>query len=168
MQKVTVIRQLVDDGHFNEYHKKLIRGYPMKSSFKILIVISMIVVLISYCSEDKNPLPSVSHPEEWNTAQSADFHGKKVLAAGYETCKSCHGADFKGGKSGASCYGSNCHSTFPHQAEWNYIDNANSHGAYVKANSGAIENCKKCHGSDLSGGTSKVSCYGCHPGGSLP
>lgn len=134
----------------------------MKSSFKIFILFSMIAVLISFCSEDKNPLPSVSHPGEWNTVQSADFHGKKVLAAGYETCKSCHGVDFKGGKSGASCYGSNCHSTFPHQPEWNYIDNTNSHGAYMKTNMGAIENCKKCHGSNLEGGTSGVSCDACH------
>lgn len=140
----------------------------MKSSIKILIVISMIITLISYCSEDKNPLPSVSHPGEWNTAQSTDFHGKKVLASGYESCKSCHGADFKGGKSGSSCYGSNCHSTYPHQPEWNNFDHPNSHGAYVKTNMGIIENCKKCHGANLRGGSSGVSCYSCHAEGSLP
>ncbi len=140
----------------------------MKSLVKILIAISMIPVLISFCSEDKNPLPSVSHPDEWNAAQSADFHGKKVLAAGDESCKSCHGVDFKGGNSGASCYGSSCHSTYPHQPEWTYIDNDKSHGEYIEVNPTAIENCKKCHGSDLSGGTSEVSCYGCHAEGSLP
>jgi len=144
------------------------RGNPMKSSFNVLIIMSMIAVLISYCSQDKNPLPSVSHPEDWNTIQSADFHGKKVLAASYESCKSCHGADFKGGTSGAGCYGSNCHTTYPHQAEWNYFDNAKSHGEYIKSNLAALENCKKCHGSDLRGGTSNVSCYGCHAEGSLP
>jgi len=127
----------------------------------------MIAILISFCSEDKNPLPSVSHPEEWNTVQSADFHGKKVLAAGYETCKSCHGVDFKGGKSGAGCYGANCHNNYPHQAEWTYINNANSHAAYLN-NMGDIANCKKCHGSDLKGGSSGVSCYSCHAEGSLP
>ena len=140
----------------------------MKNSFKIFMLFSMIVVLISYCSEDKNPLPSVSHPEEWNTIQSADFHGQKVLAAGYEACKSCHGVDFQGGKSESSCYSSNCHSTFPHQPEWNYFDNLNSHGAHIKATEGAIENCKKCHGSNLTGGSSGVSCYDCHAEGSLP
>lgn len=140
----------------------------MNSSIKFLIVVSMITALISFCSEDKNPLPSVSYSEEWNNVQSADFHGKKVLAAGHETCKSCHGADFKGGKSGASCYGSSCHSTYPHQPEWNYIDHADSHGQYLKTHSAALENCKKCHGSNLRGGTSQVSCFGCHPEGSLP
>lgn len=140
----------------------------MKSSFKIFILISMIAVLISYCSEDKNPLPSVSHPEEWNTAQAADFHGNKVLTAGYETCKSCHGVDFKGGKSGLGCYSSNCHSTFPHQPEWTYIDDAKSHAAYLNENMGDTGNCKKCHGTDLRGGTSGVSCYSCHAEGTLP
>lgn len=138
----------------------------MKNSFKIFMLFSMIVVLISYCSEDKNPLPSVSHPTEWNTAQSADFHGAKVLAAGYETCKSCHGADFKGGKSGVSC--NDCHATFPHPDEWNLIGNNNSHGKFIDANMGAIENCKKCHGSNLRGGSSGVSCYDCHAENSLP
>ena len=102
----------------------------------------MIVVLISFCSEDKNPLPCVSHPEEWNTVQSADFHGEKVLAAGYESCKSCHGIDFKGGKSGVSC--NDCHATFPHPDQWNLIGNANSHGEYIKATMSAMDNCKKC------------------------
>ena len=137
----------------------------MKSSFKIFIPISLIAVLISYCSEDKNPLPSVSHPEKWNTVQSADFHGGKVLSAGYETCKSCHGIDFKGGKSGVSC--NDCHSTFPHPDEWNLIGNAGSHAAYLE-NMDNIGNCKKCHGTDLRGGTSGVSCYGCHKTNSLP
>ena len=138
----------------------------MKSSFKIIILISMIAVLISFCSEDQNPLPSVSHPEEWNTVQSADFHGDKVLAAGYETCKSCHGIDFKGGKSGVSC--NDCHSTFPHPEQWSLIGNTGSHAEFIKANAGAIEDCKKCHGSNLKGGSSGVSCYSCHAEGSLP
>jgi hypothetical protein len=140
----------------------------MKSSIKIFILISMIAVLISFCSEDKNPLPSVSHPDDWNSIRSADFHGEKVLAAGYESCKTCHGSDFKGGKAGVGCYGSNCHSTYPHQPEWTFFDNANSHGSYLKANEGAIENCKECHGSNLRGGSSGVPCYGCHAEGSLP
>jgi hypothetical protein len=169
------IEQFIKELHSNY---KLIRGNAMKNSFKIFTLISMIVVLISYCSEDKNPLPSVSHPEEWNTVQSADFHGKKVLemnkvlaekkvlAAGYESCKSCHGVDFKGGKSGVSC--NDCHSTFPHPDEWSLIGNDNSHGEFIKENMGAIENCKKCHGFDLRGGTSGVSCYDCHAEESLP
>ena len=137
----------------------------MKNSFKICTLILMIVVLISHCSEDKSPLPSISHADGWNSVQSADFHGEKVLTSGYETCKSCHGVDFKGGKSGVSCY--DCHATFPHPDEWGLIGYTYSHGAYIKAHNGTIESCRKCHGTNLNGGSSGVSCYDCHAEGSF-
>ena len=139
----------------------------MKNSVKIFTIILILIAIFSFCSEDKNPLLNVSHPEDWNVTDSEDFHGKKVLASGYETCKECHGVDFNGGKAEAGCYGSGCHESYPHQPEWSEFNNPNSHGAYIEANMGSLANCKQCHGSNLFGGTSGVSCYACHPGGTL-
>ena len=132
--------------------------------FEIIIVLALFLLL--QCSTDKNPLPSVAHPEGWNVEESDNFHGKKVLEVGYSSCKSCHGADLKGGKSGKNC--NECHQTFPHQESWIQYDNEANHGAYVTNNDTTAQTCKKCHGSDLTGGKSGVSCYDCHAPNSVP
>jgi hypothetical protein len=127
----------------------------------ILIIFSLMIALVYFegCSTDKSPMVSVSHPEDWNTADSENSHGAKVLAAGYTSCKSCHGADLKGGEAGYSCF--ECHQTYPHPESWNIIGDANFHG-------NSSEDCKSCHGQDLKGGSSGVSCFACHTQGSLP
>ncbi len=118
------------------------------------------------CSEDKSPLQSVSHPEEWNTAGIESFHGSKVLEVGYMSCKSCHGIDLDGGRTEVSCF--KCHQTYPHPLEWNYITDENFHGKYIEKNNDGATYCKGCHGSNYAGGRSGVSCYACHPAVSLP
>jgi hypothetical protein len=77
---------------------------------KVLIVFAslFLVVLIWSCADEITPPPSVTHPAEWNTLNSAEFHGNKAMTAGYESCITCHGSDYRGGSSGTSCY--TCHS----------------------------------------------------------
>jgi hypothetical protein len=138
----------------------------MKKTLIILNIFFVLILLISYCSTDKNPLPSVSHPEGWNTQGVENTHGAKVLDAGYVSCKSCHGVDLKGGKTSKGCF--DCHQTYPHPDQWTAFENNKSHKAYIEANMNAFEYCKGCHGENLSGGKSGVSCYSCHATGSLP
>ncbi|OQX96059.1 hypothetical protein B6I21_02175 [candidate division KSB1 bacterium 4572_119] len=137
----------------------------MKKTLIVLNTILALILVLSYCSTDKNPLPSVSHPEGWNTSGAENFHGSKVLEVGYSSCKSCHGVDLKGGDTGKGCF--DCHQTYPHPDEWTDFDSDNNHGEYIEANSGSTDYCKSCHGSDLTGGKSGISCFSCHPAGSL-
>ena len=138
----------------------------MKYVRVMLIVCFVSVLWIIGCSEDKTPLASASHPDGWNTKGADVFHGTKVLEAGYNSCKTCHGADLEGGRTGISCF--TCHQTYPHPREWNYITHSNFHGEYIKSNGGSLDYCKGCHGDNLSGGRSGVSCYRCHTMDSLP
>ena len=138
----------------------------MKKTLIVLNLILILIFVISYCSSDKNPLPSVSHPEGWNITTSDDFHGTKVLESGYVSCKSCHGTELKGGKTKESCF--DCHQTYPHPDEWGQINMSNNHAAFIEAQSDSINYCKSCHGQDLLGGRSGVSCYICHAEGTLP
>ena len=80
------------------------------------------------------------HPPQWMNLTSADFHGQAIAAARWDmgACRNCHGADYRGGTSGASC--NTCHP-------------------------GSPEACNTCHGSqtnaappeDLKGNTSTAS-----------
>ena len=123
------------------------------------------IILLSSCSTETDPLPSVTHPEEWNESSSEQFHGNKVLTVGSEFCTSCHGADYSGGRSGVAC--SDCHSNFPHPPSWSSPGNDSSHAAYLKSVYWDMSGCQSCHGEDYRGGSSGVSCYQCHtnPGG---
>ena len=131
----------------------------------IVIALLLLTGALVYwgCSEDANPLPSTSHVEAWSDTESEDFHGQKVSSAGYESCKSCHGSDFSGGKSHVSCY--DCHSNFPHPREWMAISNEQFHGNYIRLDGWSMDNCKNCHGGDYKGGTTGASCYNCHKQG---
>jgi hypothetical protein len=83
-----------------------------------------------------------------------------------ECAKTCHGTDLKGGTSKKSCF--TCHTTYPHSADWvKAYDPADTqtpggaHGLYVLKN-GTSSCLTGCHGSDGSGGTSKIACTSCH------
>ena len=138
----------------------------MKKILIVLNIICALILLMSYCSTDKNPLPSVSHPEGWNSESAENTHGAKVLETGYASCKSCHGVDLKGGKTEKGCF--DCHQTYPHPDEWTDFDSGNNHKAYIAANNNSTDYCKSCHGDDLTGGKSGVSCFSCHKLGTLP
>lgn len=106
-------------------------------------------------------------PHENNWADSSNqaspaFHGSYLLAkerpAAYGECRTCHAANNSGGPTGYSCF--QCHNNFPHPDEWG----STGHGSYVMSNGGdaSLGFCRKCHGDDLRGGSSQISCYQCH------
>lgn len=138
----------------------------MKQTYTILSLALIILLAFAACSEDKSPLASTAHHDsDWNTLGAENSHGAKVLEIGYVSCESCHGADLKGGDSMVGCF--DCHQTYPHPPEWNLITDANFHGKFILNNSGSTTYCQGCHGTNLAGGKSGVSCYSCHPAGSL-
>lgn len=65
------------------------------------------------------------HPQEWIIMNAENFHGKIIRANNWSMigCKTCHGEDFRGGRSNSSCY--DCH--------------RGSHGP---------ESCNTCHGNE--------------------
>ena len=131
--------------------------------YKTMILLSTVLLTLFFaCSEDADPLQSVSHPPEWNVVGAENFHGKKVLAAGSETCQPCHGADYSGGESGVAC--SECHSNFPHPPTWVAFNQPQSHDTYIAEQNWNLAECTSCHGIDYLGGSSGVSCAlpGCH------
>lgn len=103
-----------------------------------------------------------NYPHSVVSGWSGSVHGSTALPpAGRDTCKGCHGADLLGGSSGVSC--KSCHASFPHDAP-GWIAGS-GHGNYVQTTlSGNLASCKLCHGNDLAGGNSGVSCNTCHPG----
>lgn len=135
---------------------------------KILPVALGLLILFCFfgCSEESNPLPSKSHPDEWNTASSASFHGKKVLTSGKASCTGCHGYELAGTASAPACQ--SCHSLYPHSEQWMVIADREFHGAYIAGDHWSMASCKKCHGDDYAGGSSGASCTSCHPGENGP
>lgn len=95
---------------------------------------------------------------------SSTAHGSYVNTNGTEDCATeCHGTDLSGGLSGISCL-TGCHSVaYPHPANWNNtaaIGTIDFHGSVGYGS--ALTLCTTCHGDDLTGGTSRVSCFSCH------
>jgi len=132
----------------------------MKKVTVIILSIFAIFLIFLACSEDRNPLPSKTHPKGWAEENSQDFHGKKVLTVGYASCTDCHGAELMGGESHVSCF--SCHQDYPHKQGWVELVSDDFHGNYIKANNWSMERCQTCHGTDYRGGEAGVSCYKCH------
>jgi len=105
---------------------------------------------------------SYPHSAGWQNTTSSEFHGKVLAAQNYNViqCQVCHGNNFDGGTSGVSCR--SCHASYPHTADWLNPNSANNHGAVLAAQNYDAQACQLCHGSDLNGGTSNVSCRKCH------
>ena len=133
-----------------------------------LIMLAAGAGLLVSCSELKKELapptsPAVGvHSEAWVDTTSSQFHGAVMKSSGFPTeeCVKCHGGDFSGGTSGVSCYG--CHALYPHDPEWMKADSDSSHAAYLKRAGYNTSSCVTCHGADLAGGSSGVSCNSCH------
>ena len=100
------------------------------------------------------------HPPDWMTESSPNFHGEAVAARGDQPCAACHGADFRGGAVGVSCY--TCHAGGPsgHPAGWVDRRAATFHGRRVEQQ--GDRECRRCHGGNLDGGWSGVACSQCH------
>jgi len=116
------------------------------------------------------------HPLEWMDQSSEDFHGYNLSQKGddqsglqgIEWCQTCHGEEYKGGTAGVSCY--KCHAGgFSGHVDLNDLINTESsdfHGLALSENGLAgLDRCRDCHGVDLFGGKSGVSCSQCHEGG---
>jgi len=138
----------------------------MKIYARVLFIVLVVSVIMWACSTDKDPLPSQTHPSEWNELSSDEFHGEKVTETSYSTCKSCHGTNLDGGRSEVSC--TQCHELYPHEDTWNEFVSTNFHGNYIRTQNWSMTECQDCHGSDYRGGRSGFSCYGCHPGTNGP
>ena len=99
------------------------------------------------------------HPNTW-VSPPDPFHGTQVQLTGPTSCGECHGADYRGGWSGVSCY--TCHAGGPsgHPEGWLTRGAPTFHGLEVALH-GNLD-CRRCHGNDLMGGTSGVACADCH------
>ena len=77
------------------------------------------IFMIMYhgCSELKDGLvtaPALSvHSAGWLSPSATNFHGKFIAVSNwsFQQCITCHGSDFMGGNSGASCF--KCHTSGP-------------------------------------------------------
>ncbi len=102
------------------------------------------------------------HSRQHMEVDSAGFHARLVETDGNSECTTCHGDDFRGGWSEVSCY--SCHgggeSGHPDPAEWFNSRSSLFHGKRLRE--GGVADCGRCHGHDLTGGTSGVSCAECH------
>jgi predicted CxxxxCH...CXXCH cytochrome family protein len=134
------------------------------------ITICVILALAIFsCSEKKDITDVGAHPEAWSNASSEEFHGNAVIEGGNESCTSCHGTDFMGGSSGASCYGSSCHAVYPHPEGFSNISAEMFHGNYLKTElTWDMGPCKNCHGDNYERELSGVSCRSCHTGSEGP
>jgi predicted CxxxxCH...CXXCH cytochrome family protein len=102
--------------------KKIIMFY---GAFMVMIAMGLVY---QGCSELDNGLtvtPDLdTHPDGWSNPSSNNFHGSYIFNNklwNLNQCKTCHGADYKGGNTNSSCLG--CHSE-----------------------SDGPENCSTCHG----------------------
>ena len=74
-------------------------------------------IIIQGCNDVENNLvtaPDIGpHLSGWLNPASPNFHGKAISTNNWDMspCKKCHGADYKGGGSGAAC--TKCHSNTP-------------------------------------------------------
>ncbi|MBW7995848.1 MAG: hypothetical protein FVQ81_04595, partial [Candidatus Glassbacteria bacterium] len=88
-------------------------------------------------------------------------HNQATVTRGLEDCARCHGENFNGGTSGQSC--NTCHPSESGHPATGFVDRGNAfHGDRYDTNG---ENyCAACHGADLRGGYTNVTCWDCHNG----
>lgn len=132
----------------------------MKKLYLAIALCCAGLLVWSGCSDDKNPLPSKSHPESWAQMSVSDNHGDKVLQSGLASCAECHGKDYSGGTSKISCF--KCHADYPHGADWLASGKEGSHGKYLSKKSFDLSSCQPCHGKELQGGDGIMACTKCH------
>ncbi|MBT3235520.1 MAG: hypothetical protein HN353_06195 [Bdellovibrionales bacterium] len=157
----------------------------MKILNQPLILFLLLSFLLSSCSkvtDDTNPqggdniisgrgnlLPEGSYPHSLEFTISPD-HGV-AYQKNPKKCTVCHGKDLAGGKSQVSCL--RCHKNveggvispikntdfmqnYPHTLDFKV---SSEHGEKYQGNK---RSCQLCHGDDLQGGPTKVSCDRCH------
>ena len=122
-----------------------------------ILIVTMLAVMLSGCSTANQDSPlslvdaSGNHPDGWLSAHRGYAQPDGSL------CMGCHGDDLAGGITSVSCSsdsynGQSCHAGGPafHPANW-----VSTHREFALPD-GTL--CMECHGDDLLGGTSGVSC----------
>jgi len=128
----------------------------------ITICLSVFLLMIFACSEDKTPLESVSHEEGWVNPSSEVFHANKVVISGALSCRSCHGENVDSGAMDTfcqDCHKNHANATYPHRHDWNIIGDSDNHANYLKQGLGQSD-CNSCHSSGSNSLAS--SCSRCH------
>jgi predicted CxxxxCH...CXXCH cytochrome family protein len=135
-------------------------------NIKITLIAFCLIAFAAGCSKLKEENPTQAgarigvHPTGFATPASPDFHGKLLAANNWDltACAECHGADFKGGTSGQSCF--DCHLVHPKGLA--SASSPNFHVNLIKANNWKTDQCVTCHGADFKGGNTGKSCVECH------
>lgn len=106
-----------------------------------------------------------SLPLHYETGWAGAGHGMYVIENSvkdnFAECKKCHGSSLEGTASAPSCSKASCHASYPdkHLEEgWN---GKGGHDSFTDTLE-KLEGCKLCHGSDLTGGNTGVTCNSCH------
>ncbi|HIJ89185.1 MAG TPA: CxxxxCH/CxxCH domain-containing protein [Desulfuromonadales bacterium] len=142
------------------------------TKFKNAIVLLMFVTLwgCSTANDQTVVLDAAGkHSDGWVVAASGGKHPAMFLSAP-DTCKECHGTDYKGGVTAVSCFSSDrngisCHPQGPsgHPAGWKL---PTAHGVHAKAAAVGADGmafCAHCHGADYRGaGAPQKDCLRCH------
>lgn len=140
----------------------------MKKNRLIYVIPPLLLGLAAFWNGCSKPENFEVHPDYWMDSTSENFHGEVLAKRGFEgleACRSCHGEDLKGGKSGVSCY--KCHTLAPaahtDSSRWMNPASLDFHGlAALQGGLEGLDNCRLCHGDSLTGGAVKQSCYECH------
>lgn len=145
-------------------------GRPFRPS---ALSLWLLILTLAGCSTAADSGGDLIDPQGKHPADIVATHADHARPDG-SACTSCHGGDLHGGISGVSCFsashdGTSCHASGPafHAADW------------IQAHAGAAladaTPCLECHGADLRGGSSGLSCFSdsndgasCHAGGPVP
>lgn len=123
-----------------------------------------LAVLVAACADLVTEPAFSVHPGDF---VQASVHGKMVLESPNEaeSCKSCHGEDLRGGRTGESCY--RCHAAYPHPDGFGKTGAAGFHAAVLQEERAwDITGCTSCHGEDYAGqGHEAKNCRSCHAQG---
>jgi hypothetical protein len=122
------------------------------------LLLFLAVALLAGCTGSAN---NNAVPYDPVKGHPADFVTTHPTFAMRDTngCTPCHGIDLKGGTSLVSCSSASwngiaCHGGGPGHGTQDWVDNV--HFLRAKA---SLASCQLCHGGDLQGGTSGLSCY---------
>jgi len=86
---------------------------------------------------------SAGHPAGWAaTGHQIAAKAAAGTSAGMDSCRSCHGTDFKGGTAGVSCM--KCHTSSPHSKPWLGSTGATTH-KHSAADTTNAPSCGSCH-----------------------
>ncbi|MGK5089496.1 hypothetical protein WDW86_18245 [Bdellovibrionota bacterium FG-2] len=125
-----------------------------------LLLLSAVLLVVLGCTKVNIPVvksfvPSAAlfpHSEGWG---KIDAHGDYALKNGAENCLLCHQVLQK--NNSLRCQ--SCHADYPHPKDWATPE---LHGVQASGVESLKRCATQCHGEDLAGGRSKVSCNGCH------